>query len=170
MSTDTLRRWADGGRIETTIDASGLIAVEGTALARLAQSWPDLPTTGSSIMGPQGPQGPAGPGYMLTTGTGTDGPQFTQPGTYYIDAEAGIEDNSDTDMLTGSCGIFGANMTDQHQATPMSTIGGSFGARTRRRGQLLVFRDRDRQYFRGRVYRRYPNDHLPGHDPGGRDA
>ena len=77
-------------------------------------------------MGPQGPQGPAGPGYMLTTGTGTDGPQFTQPGTYYIDAEAGIEDNSDTDVLTGSCRIFGANMTDQHQATPMSTIGGSF--------------------------------------------
>ena len=37
VSTDTLRRWADGGRIETTIDASGLMAVEGTALARLAQ-------------------------------------------------------------------------------------------------------------------------------------
>ncbi len=37
VSTDTLRRWADGGRIETTVDASGLMAVEGTALARLAQ-------------------------------------------------------------------------------------------------------------------------------------
>ena len=36
VSTDTLRRWADGGRIDMTVDASGRMAVEGTALARLA--------------------------------------------------------------------------------------------------------------------------------------
>ena len=37
VSTDTLRRWADGGRIETITDASGRLAVDGAALARLAQ-------------------------------------------------------------------------------------------------------------------------------------
>ena len=37
VSADTLRRWADGGRIETTTDASGRLAVEGVALARFAQ-------------------------------------------------------------------------------------------------------------------------------------
>jgi molybdopterin-binding protein len=36
VSDDTLRRWADGGRIETTTDASGRLAVEGVALARFA--------------------------------------------------------------------------------------------------------------------------------------
>ena len=37
VSTDTLRRWADGGRIETTTDPSGRLAVDGKALARFAQ-------------------------------------------------------------------------------------------------------------------------------------
>jgi molybdopterin-binding protein len=37
ISADTLRRWADGGRIETTTDASGRLAVDGVALARFAQ-------------------------------------------------------------------------------------------------------------------------------------
>ena len=37
VSDDTLRRWADGGRIETMTDASGVLAVDGVALARLAQ-------------------------------------------------------------------------------------------------------------------------------------
>lgn len=37
VSPDTLRRWADGGRVETTTDASGRMAVDGAALARLAQ-------------------------------------------------------------------------------------------------------------------------------------
>jgi molybdopterin-binding protein len=37
VSTDTLRRWADGGRIETTTDAAGRLAVDGAKLARLAQ-------------------------------------------------------------------------------------------------------------------------------------
>jgi molybdopterin-binding protein len=37
VSSDTLRRWADSDRIETTVDAAGLMAVDGTALAQLAQ-------------------------------------------------------------------------------------------------------------------------------------
>jgi molybdopterin-binding protein len=37
VSADTLRRWADGGRIETITDASGRLAVDGAALARFAQ-------------------------------------------------------------------------------------------------------------------------------------
>jgi molybdopterin-binding protein len=36
VSDDTLRRWADGGRIETTTDASGRLAVDRVAPARLA--------------------------------------------------------------------------------------------------------------------------------------
>jgi len=36
-STDTVRRWAEGGRIETTSDASGRLAVDGVALATFAQ-------------------------------------------------------------------------------------------------------------------------------------
>jgi molybdopterin-binding protein len=37
VSDDTLRRWADGGRIKTITDASGVLAVDGVELARLAQ-------------------------------------------------------------------------------------------------------------------------------------
>jgi molybdopterin-binding protein len=37
VSDDTLRRWADAGRIATTSDASGRLVVEGVALARLAE-------------------------------------------------------------------------------------------------------------------------------------
>jgi molybdopterin-binding protein len=37
ISPDTLRRWAESGRIVTITDGSGRLAVEGTALARLAQ-------------------------------------------------------------------------------------------------------------------------------------
>jgi molybdopterin-binding protein len=37
VSADTLRRWADGGRIDTTTDTAGRVAVDGVALARLAQ-------------------------------------------------------------------------------------------------------------------------------------
>jgi len=36
VSDDTLRRWADGGRVETTTDACGRLAVDGAELARLA--------------------------------------------------------------------------------------------------------------------------------------
>jgi molybdopterin-binding protein len=37
VSDDTLRRWADAGRVETTTDTAGRLAVDGVALARLAQ-------------------------------------------------------------------------------------------------------------------------------------
>ena len=37
VSTDTLRRWADGGRIETTTDTAGRLAVDGVELASLAR-------------------------------------------------------------------------------------------------------------------------------------
>jgi molybdopterin-binding protein len=37
VSPDTLRRWADGGRIKTTTDSAGRLAVDGAALARFAQ-------------------------------------------------------------------------------------------------------------------------------------
>jgi molybdopterin-binding protein len=37
VSDDTLRRWADGGRIDTTLDTSGRQAVDGVALAHLAR-------------------------------------------------------------------------------------------------------------------------------------
>lgn len=37
VSDDTLRRWIDAGRIEASSDASGRRAVDGAALARLAQ-------------------------------------------------------------------------------------------------------------------------------------
>ena len=37
VSYDTLRRWADGGRIARTTDPSGRLAVDGVALARFAQ-------------------------------------------------------------------------------------------------------------------------------------
>jgi len=37
VSDDTLRRWADAGRIEVTLDGSGRATIEGAALASLAQ-------------------------------------------------------------------------------------------------------------------------------------
>ena len=37
VSDDTLRRWADAGRLVTTVDRSGRRAIEGTVLARFAQ-------------------------------------------------------------------------------------------------------------------------------------
>jgi len=42
VSDDTLRRWADGGRIETTTDASGRLAVDGAELARFARELAEL--------------------------------------------------------------------------------------------------------------------------------
>jgi molybdopterin-binding protein len=41
VSTDTVRRWADSGRVATTTDASGRLAVDGVELARLAQDLAD---------------------------------------------------------------------------------------------------------------------------------
>jgi hypothetical protein len=114
------------GEVYTCVAGSIASAGSGAGAGKAGPPGNVWSDAASSIMGQQGPQGPAGPGYVLTTGTGTDGPQFTQPGTYYIDAEAGIEDSSDTDVLTGSCTISGANLTLEKQATPMSSIGGSF--------------------------------------------
>jgi len=37
VSDDTVRRWADAGRLPTTRDASGVLAVDGAVLARFAQ-------------------------------------------------------------------------------------------------------------------------------------
>jgi len=37
VSYDTMRRWAEDGRIEQTTDSSGRLAVDGAALARFAQ-------------------------------------------------------------------------------------------------------------------------------------
>ena len=37
VSTDTLRRWAEAGRIESITDASGRMVIDGTALAQFAQ-------------------------------------------------------------------------------------------------------------------------------------
>lgn len=37
VSGDTLRRWIDAGRVETVADDSGRAAIEGAALATLAQ-------------------------------------------------------------------------------------------------------------------------------------
>jgi molybdopterin-binding protein len=38
VSDDTVRRWADAGRLATTVDEGGRRAVEGEVLARFAQS------------------------------------------------------------------------------------------------------------------------------------
>jgi molybdopterin-binding protein len=37
VSDDTLRRWADTGRVHTTSDAAGRLAIRGTDLAKLAE-------------------------------------------------------------------------------------------------------------------------------------
>lgn len=37
VSDDTVRRWADGGRIPTTRDASGRLVIDGVVLARFAE-------------------------------------------------------------------------------------------------------------------------------------
>ena len=37
VSDDTVRRWADGGRIATTTDGSGRLVIDGVTLARFAE-------------------------------------------------------------------------------------------------------------------------------------
>ena len=37
VSDDTVRRWAEGGRFETTTDGSGRLVIDGVALARFAE-------------------------------------------------------------------------------------------------------------------------------------
>jgi molybdopterin-binding protein len=43
VSDDTVRRWAESGRLPTSRDAAGRQVVEGAALAQLAQSLADDP-------------------------------------------------------------------------------------------------------------------------------
>ena len=43
VSTDTLRRWAEDGRIDTITDDSGRLAVDGVALAKFAQELAERP-------------------------------------------------------------------------------------------------------------------------------
>jgi molybdopterin-binding protein len=45
VSTDTVRRWADQGRLETTRTSGGHREVEGTELARLALELGDAPAS-----------------------------------------------------------------------------------------------------------------------------
>jgi molybdopterin-binding protein len=55
VSYDTMRRWAEAGRIEQVTDVSGRLAVDGAALARFAQEraesagYPDNGTTAQSL-------------------------------------------------------------------------------------------------------------------------
>ena len=49
VSTDTLRRWADAGRLATVRTAGGRRLVEGTALAELAQTLAVEPGTGAIV-------------------------------------------------------------------------------------------------------------------------
>jgi molybdopterin-binding protein len=46
VSDDTVRRWADAGRLPTTRGAGGRLVVEGADLAALAQSLADTPDPG----------------------------------------------------------------------------------------------------------------------------
>jgi molybdopterin-binding protein len=48
VSPDTLRRWADAGRIATERDDAGRLAVQGADLARLAQQLADAPADGGA--------------------------------------------------------------------------------------------------------------------------
>ena len=48
VSADTFRRWADGGRIETTTDTSGRLAVDVAVLARFAHELAEAGQQGDS--------------------------------------------------------------------------------------------------------------------------
>jgi len=49
VSTDTLRRWADAGRLATTRTASGRRVVDGVALAELARTSAAEPEAGAIV-------------------------------------------------------------------------------------------------------------------------
>jgi molybdopterin-binding protein len=54
VSDDTVRRWADGGRLPTVRDAAGRQAVDGAVLARFAQELAassDLPIGQAPVVG-----------------------------------------------------------------------------------------------------------------------
>ena len=49
VSDDTVRRWVDGGRLEADADASGRLAVHGSALAAFAVNQASTPTDPSRV-------------------------------------------------------------------------------------------------------------------------
>src|SRR5262245_19060488 len=56
VSDDTLRRWADDGRIETITDETGRLGIDGAALARFAEdaaqgaaAVPPVPVVAASV-------------------------------------------------------------------------------------------------------------------------
>jgi molybdopterin-binding protein len=49
VSDDTVRRWADSGRIATTTTAGGRAGIEGSVLAVAAQSMADDPDPGAAV-------------------------------------------------------------------------------------------------------------------------
>jgi molybdopterin-binding protein len=49
VSDDTVRRWVDGGRLVADADASGRLAVAGTALAAFAVDQASTPTDPSTV-------------------------------------------------------------------------------------------------------------------------
>jgi molybdopterin-binding protein len=51
VSDDTVRRWADSGRLATTTDSAGRAVVDGVELARLmAERAPDDPTVATPVV------------------------------------------------------------------------------------------------------------------------
>lgn len=49
VSDDTVRRWAEQGRLETVTGENGRLAVEGAELARLAKELADAPDPGAVV-------------------------------------------------------------------------------------------------------------------------
>ena len=49
VSDDTVRRWAEQGRLPTVRTGSGRLAVQGAALAGLAQELADAPAPGTTV-------------------------------------------------------------------------------------------------------------------------
>lgn len=44
VSDDTIRRWVDAGKVDSSVDAAGRHVIEGAALAAFAQSLAEAPT------------------------------------------------------------------------------------------------------------------------------
>jgi molybdopterin-binding protein len=49
VSDDTIRRWADAGRFETSRTSDGHAGIEGVALAALAREVASIPADGSTV-------------------------------------------------------------------------------------------------------------------------
>lgn len=50
VSDDSLRRWADSGRVATTVDAAGRRVIDGAELARFAEeNAPPVPAAGAIV-------------------------------------------------------------------------------------------------------------------------